>query len=86
METEGKLNFGYCNSFHDCASYAGYNYYKGYQTPGVWVVGLILAVVAYIIINTIVVWLYCKYFRGKKYPYQQQKAQEDVQALEHDIM
>ena len=43
-----------------------YNFFIRYETPSVWVVGLVLFLLAYCAIMAAGIWFYCKYCRGGK--------------------
>ena len=68
------VDFGYCDPNHICSTVTSTNRspYRAYETPSVWVVGLVMALVAYLAVNALVVYTYCRYFKYRQPAYQQQ--------------
>jgi len=58
--------FGHCDAYHQCVSHLSYNPYTGYETPSVWVVGLVIFLLVYFLLMGLGIWFYCKYCRGKR--------------------
>ena len=65
-----------------------------FQTPSVWVVGLVMALVAYLTVNAIGIYIYCRYFKYRAPPYQHhdpktvddsQSEGQQFKAIEHEI-
>jgi len=92
-----KVDFGYCeDTYHTCQKAVFLNPYRGYQTPSVWVVGLVMALVAYLTVNAIGIYIYCRYFKYRAPPYQHhdsktvvddsQSEGQQFKAIEHETV